>query len=127
MRFSLARQPKKTLTDRTIGNNLGGRLPCTIYPSYTNMIEPPKKKALTAAKKALGQLKKVHTMLEEGKYCMDVLQQIRAVKGLLNGIETQVLESHLNTCGKRAFASNDPKQTQKIVEELLIAFKATSK
>ena len=91
------------------------------------MIEPYKSKALTGAKKAVGQLNKVIKMMEEDKYCMDLLQQVRAVQGLLNSLSSNVLESHLHTCGKTAFASDDVKKHEKIIGELLVAFKAAKK
>jgi DNA-binding FrmR family transcriptional regulator len=91
------------------------------------MIEPYKSKAVTGCKKAVGQLKKVLQMIEENKYCMDLLQQIRAVQGLLNSVSVQVLESHLHTCGKKAFATNDTNKHQQVIDELIIAFKASKK
>lgn len=91
------------------------------------MIEPYKAKASTGAKKALGQLKKVIEMIEDDAYCMDLLQQIRAVEGLLNSLSSNILESHLHTCGARAFSSDDEKQHKKIIGELIVAFKAAKK
>lgn len=91
------------------------------------MIEPYKSKTLTGAKKALGQLKKVQKMIEENSYCMDVIQQVRAVEGLLNAISANALESHLHTCGQRAFTSDDPKTQAKVIDELVTAFKAAKK
>jgi len=91
------------------------------------MIEPYKSKSRTGAKKAVGQLNKVLQMIEDDAYCMDLLQQIRAVEGLLNSLSANILESHLHTCGARAFSSDDEKQHKKIIDELIIAFKAAKK
>ncbi|PIQ77560.1 CsoR family transcriptional regulator [Candidatus Peregrinibacteria bacterium CG11_big_fil_rev_8_21_14_0_20_46_8] len=91
------------------------------------MIEPYKAKAELGTKKALGQLKKVLEMIEKGEYCMDILQQIRAVNGLLSGTAVHVLNSHLHTCGERAFQSNNKKDQEKIIDELLLAFRAAQK
>lgn len=91
------------------------------------MIEPYKSKSSTGVKKALGQLKKVSEMIENEEYCMDLLQQIRAVEGLLASLSSNILESHLHTCGTRAFASSDKKQHKKIIDELIVAFKTTKK
>lgn len=82
---------------------------------------------MTGAKKAIGQLNKILNMIEEGAYCMDLLQQIRAVEGLLNSLSANILESHLQTCGKAAFSSSEKKQHQKIINELIVAFKAAKK
>lgn len=91
------------------------------------MIEPYKSKARTGAKKAVGQLNKVIEMIEADDYCMDLIQQLRAVQGLLNSLSANILESHLHTCGKRAFSSDDEVQHQKIIDELIVAFKAAKK
>lgn len=91
------------------------------------MIEPYKSKSSTGAKKAIGQLKKISEMIEEDAYCMDLLQQIRAVEGLLNSLSANILKSHLHTCGARVFSSKDEKQHKKVIDELILAFKATNK
>jgi len=91
------------------------------------MIDPYKSKGELATKKAIGQLKKVLTMIENEAYCMEVLQQVRAVEGLLASVATLALDSHLHTCGKRAFSSSDEKEQEKIIQELLLAFKTSKK
>jgi CsoR family transcriptional regulator, copper-sensing transcriptional repressor len=91
------------------------------------MIEPYKSKAAIGGKKALGQLKKVLSMIEDDAYCMDVIQQIRAVQGLLHSVAAQSLDSHLHTCANRAFSSDDKKEQEKIIQELVGAFKASKK
>lgn len=91
------------------------------------MIEPYKSKAKTGTKKALGQLKKVLEMIEKDAYCMDIVQQIRAVEGLLTSVASQALSGHLHTCGKRAFQSSDVREQEKIIDEILVAFKAAKK
>jgi len=91
------------------------------------MIEPYRAKVITGARKALGQLKKVLQMVEDDEYCMDIIQQVRAVEGLLSSISAHALDSHLHTCGKRAFQSQDEREQEKIIKELLIAFKASKK
>lgn len=87
------------------------------------MIEPYKAKGILASKKAMGQLKKVSQMLEEGDYCMDVLQQIRAVQGLLNSLSGLVLESHLHSCAERVFLTKNKRREEKLIRELVDAFR----
>ena len=91
------------------------------------MIEPLKSKALTGSKKALGQLKKVISMIEEDAYCMDIIQQVRAAEGLMNSVIATTLESHLLTCAQRAFTSKDKKIQEKTIKELLTALKLAQK
>lgn len=91
------------------------------------MIEPYQSKAALAAKKAFGQAKKVIEMINRGAYCMDIIQQIRAAHGLLDSAASQVLESHLHTCGKKAFGSRDKAMRNTMIREIITAFQANNK
>lgn len=87
------------------------------------MLQPHKSKALLGTKKALGQIKKVHALIEQEAYCMDIIQQIRAVGGLLESVSAQMLDNHLRTCGEHAFQSRDRKQQEKLIQEIVFAFR----
>lgn len=65
------------------------------------MREDYKKKALSGMKRLEGLTKKVRTMMEEDAYCADILEQLLAMKGHIEHIQGQVLESHLHTCAKK--------------------------
>lgn len=65
------------------------------------MREDYKKKALSGMKRLEGLTKKVRTMMEEDIYCADILEQLLAMKGHIEHIQGQVLESHLHTCAKK--------------------------
>lgn len=54
-----------------------------------------KKRALTRVRRIKGQLSALETALDEGADCGPVLQQIAAVRGAVNGLMRQVLESHI--------------------------------
>ena len=45
-----------------------------------------------------GQVKGIKGMIEEGKYCVDILTQIKAIRSALKGLELQILEGHANHC-----------------------------
>ncbi|GLQ23889.1 hypothetical protein GCM10007853_17630 [Algimonas ampicilliniresistens] len=56
-------------------------------------------------------------MLEEGRYCIDILQQMQAVKAALARAESQLLMEHAQTCIEDAIASgNAAAQREKVVE-----------
>lgn len=55
-------------------------------------------KTLTCAKQAQGTLVKVITMIEEGRYCPDIIQQADSVIGLLKTAKRELLAGHLDTC-----------------------------
>lgn len=54
-----------------------------------------KKKALTRVRRIRGQLDALERALEAGADCAPVLQQLAAVRGAVNGLMSEVLESHL--------------------------------
>lgn len=58
-----------------------------------------KKKVLLAVKKAQGTLSLIHAMIEADKYCLDVVQQVNAVAGLMRGARGALIRNHLQSCG----------------------------
>lgn len=69
-----------------------------------------------------GQVRGIKGMIVEGRYCIDILTQTRAVHAALRGVERNVLEGYLNTCARAAFEAGDEKERQEKVEELLTLF-----
>ncbi|MFA5107012.1 MAG: metal-sensing transcriptional repressor [Patescibacteria group bacterium] len=78
-----------------------------------------KNKALVNFKKAQSLLGKMITMLEEGKYCIDVMQQNLAAIGLLKSAHQTLMEGHLNSCFKSAMNTKNEKRKQEMTEEIL--------
>lgn len=78
-----------------------------------------KQKTLIAYKKAHSLLSKIIKMLEEGKYCIDIMQQNLAVIGLLKSAHEDLMENHLNTCFKKAVESKNQKREKEMIEEIL--------
>jgi DNA-binding FrmR family transcriptional regulator len=64
-----------------------------------------------------GQVRGISRMIEEERYCIDVLQQLQAVKSALARVEDAVLKDHAATCVESAIASgNEREQRQKFGE-----------
>jgi DNA-binding FrmR family transcriptional regulator len=78
-----------------------------------------KKSTITALKKAQTSVNSILKMLEEDKYCIDILQQILAVNGLLKSASNSILEEHLNTCFTEGMKSDDKKVKEKLIEEVM--------
>lgn len=70
-----------------------------------------------------GQVEGIRKMIEENRYCPDILTQIKAVRSALHALEGSVLEAHLKSCVVEAFASNDEQEKQKKIAELKEIFK----
>lgn len=80
------------------------------------MLPPHKKKALAALKRLEGLRRKVEHMLQEDTYCPHILENVLAMRGHLEHIQAQVLESHLHTC---ALAKLGSKSKGTFIRELL--------
>ncbi len=83
------------------------------------MIDPFKTKVVNRLKKAKGQIDGLISMIENDKYCMDVLTQSLALQGSLKGIGPLILESHLNSCAKEKLTSKDSVERQKFIKEIV--------
>ncbi|MEL7025290.1 MAG: metal-sensitive transcriptional regulator [Pseudomonadota bacterium] len=69
-----------------------------------------------------GQVRGVIRMLEEGRYCIDVLHQMQAVKAALGRAESEILKDHAATCVESAIASGNEKTQREKVSELIDLF-----
>ena len=68
-----------------------------------------------------GQVRGIERMVEDDRYCIDVLTQIAAVKTALESLAFHVLDDHVNHCVAGALASGDPDEAAKKSSELLEA------
>jgi DNA-binding FrmR family transcriptional regulator len=78
-----------------------------------------KEKTLINFKKAKTLLGKIIKMIEEDKYCIDIMQQNLAAIGLLKSAHQMLMENHLNTCFKKAFEFKDEKKKKEMIKEIL--------
>ncbi len=65
------------------------------------------KKALQSLKTSKGQIEGIIKMIEDGRYCVDVSNQIIAVQSLLKKANLLILKQHMNHCVKEAFEHED--------------------
>ncbi len=85
------------------------------------------KDILINLKKVHGHTLKIIKMLEDEKYCVDIMQQNLAVIGLLKSVHQKLMENHLNTCFKKAFESKNEKKKQEMIDEILKVTKLFNK
>jgi DNA-binding FrmR family transcriptional regulator len=70
-------------------------------------------------KRIEGQIRGIQKMIDEGRYCVDVVMQITAAESALHGVAEIVLKNHLQTCVRTAFRSEDGGECQEKVDELM--------
>ncbi len=66
-----------------------------------------------------GQVRGVATMVEDGRYCIDVLNQLAAARSALAKVETQVLKEHAASCVSEAIASGNEAEQRIKFNELI--------
>lgn len=63
-----------------------------------------------------GQVRGIARMIEEDKYCIDVLTQISAVNSAMRSVALNLLDEHLNHCVTRAVAEGGGEADEKLAE-----------
>jgi CsoR family transcriptional regulator, copper-sensing transcriptional repressor len=66
-----------------------------------------------------GQVRGLAQMVDQDRYCLDVIAQVRAAKSALAKVEQMILSDHLGSCVEDAIASGDPAQQREKVAELI--------
>jgi DNA-binding FrmR family transcriptional regulator len=74
---------------------------------------------LNRLKRVEGQVRGVARMVEDDRYCIDVLTQIRAARAALARIESTLLKNHLNHCIEHAIVSGDANEQRRKAAELI--------
>ena len=70
-----------------------------------------------------GQVRGIERMVEDDRYCIDILTQISAVNTALESLAFRVLDDHVNHCVADALSSGDPDAAARKTQELLDAVK----
>jgi DNA-binding FrmR family transcriptional regulator len=74
---------------------------------------------LVALKRIEGQVRGVQRMIEDRKYCIDILNQIYAIKGALGRVEEKILKRHFRNCVTEAVKGTSEKEKQQKLDEIL--------
>jgi DNA-binding FrmR family transcriptional regulator len=74
-----------------------------------------------------GHIRGVQRMVEDDKYCIDVIRQIQAVQAALSKVSTQILEGHLNSCLITAVRGDDPDERERVLKEIADIFDTAAK
>jgi DNA-binding FrmR family transcriptional regulator len=73
-------------------------------------------------KRIAGQVAGIQRMVDEDRYCVDVMLQIAAVQGALMEVGKVLLTGHVETCLTDALRSRDQRERRKKIDELLDVF-----
>ena len=81
-----------------------------------------RKAILNRLKRVEGQGRGISAMVEDDRYCIDILQQLQAVKAALSRAEDAILKNHAACCVAEAIASGDEAQQRAKLGELVDLF-----
>jgi DNA-binding FrmR family transcriptional regulator len=89
-------------------------------------VDPEIKRAvLTRLRRIEGQVRGLQKMVEDERYCADVLMQVSSAQEALRGVSRSMLHNHLKHCAAEAIRSDDPERSAAMYEELLeLVFRA---
>jgi DNA-binding FrmR family transcriptional regulator len=82
-----------------------------IYPSHDEQLE--------RLGKIEGQIKGVRRMIEERRYCIDIVSQIKAVEAALKQVQLGVVEKHIHHCVTESIRSKNPEHLEEKIEEIV--------
>jgi DNA-binding FrmR family transcriptional regulator len=103
--------------------NLSATLESGPCPEEAPMIDLEEKEKLDLRlKRIAGQVAGIQRMIEEDRYCMEILTQITAARAALAKVSKLILSSHLRTCVTDAFAIGDTRERRQKLAELVEAF-----
>ena len=74
-----------------------------------------------------GHVRGIERMVEEDTYCIDVIQQIRAVQAALDKVADLTLRDHLDTCVVEAVRGDDADARERVLDEILTVFSAAAR
>ncbi len=92
------------------------------HTKHTPRSEELKKNVTRRLNRAVGQINGVKTMVEEDRYCGDVLTQLAAAQSALKSVSRLLLQDHLETCVVERVQQGDTE----VIEELMTLLKQFS-
>ena len=88
---------------------------------------PAHDKQLVALRRIEGQVRGVQSMIEEKRYCIDILTQLSAVSSAIGSVQDTILNKHLDTCVTKAFVGESKTEKKKKIDEVVKLLKTFRK
>jgi CsoR family transcriptional regulator, copper-sensing transcriptional repressor len=82
-------------------------------------MHPDHSKELISLKRIEGQMRGIRKMIEEKKYCIDILTQVRSARKALLSTEERILKRHITSCVGGALKTKSEVEVNKKLEEIL--------
>jgi DNA-binding FrmR family transcriptional regulator len=99
----------------------------TLVGYASSMHEQAKASCLKRLSRIEGQVRGLARMVEEDRYCIDVVTQIAAVRAALRRVEEEVLREHISHCVEHAIVSGDAAEQRQKIAELMDVLSRTAR
>lgn len=83
--------------------------------------------AIHRLKSVAGHVNGIIRMLEEDRYCIDVIGQIQAAQTALSRVSESILDAHLRTCVTTAIQGADAEERERVLGEITEVFRHTNR
>lgn len=70
-------------------------------------------------KRIEGQVKGIQKMVEDERYCVDILVQVSAIRSAINKVGSIILENHIKGCVTNSLKNDDTELTEETIQELM--------
>ena len=74
---------------------------------------------IVSLKRIEGQIRGIQKMIEERRYCIDILTQLSSVAGAIKRVEKNILNRHLRGCVRESFKNKSGQDSEKKIEEVI--------
>jgi DNA-binding FrmR family transcriptional regulator len=80
---------------------------------------PSHKSQIVALRRIEGQVRGVQKMIEDGRYCVDIVTQLHSILGAVGRVQSNIFQSHLNHCFTDAVSGKSAIQREKKITEVI--------
>lgn len=91
------------------------------------MDEQARNDAIHRLKSVAGHVNGIVRMLEDERYCIDVIKQIQAIQRALSRVSEGILDAHLRSCVASAMQDGDPAERERMMAEITEVFRHTNR
>lgn len=114
--------PTKTTTHSSTEHTAAADCACAIgsEPRKAVGVDPQLKDAnLKRLRRIEGQVRGLQKMVEEDRYCADIITQVASVQEALRGVARNLMRNHLHHCAAKALRSSKKAEAEAMYDELL--------
>ncbi len=91
------------------------------------MDETTRKDVTNRLKSVAGHINGIAKMVEDDRYCIDIIKQLQATQAALNRVSEIILDNHLHTCVTTAIQGDDADEREKVLAEVMQVFRTENK